>query len=57
MAVLVALHEAEDKVPDVEGSIPHPSVVVPSQCLLVLGRVEEGDIVSFVQLVHGILMG
>jgi len=48
VAVLVALHEAEDKVPDVEGSIPHPSVVVPSQCLLVLGRTEEGDVMGFV---------
>ena len=28
--VLVALYEAENKVPDVEGSVPHPSAVVPS---------------------------
>ena len=48
MAVLVALHEAENKVLDVEGSIPHPSAVVPSQRLLVLGRAKEGDIASFV---------
>ena len=48
MAVLVALHKAEDKVPDVEGSVPHPSVVVPSQHLLVLGRAEEGDVAGFV---------
>ena len=48
MAVLVALHEMENQVPDVEGSVPHPSVVVPTQRLLVLGRTEEGDVVSFV---------
>ena len=48
MAVLVALHEAEDKVPDVEGSVPHLSAMVPSQRLLVLGRTEEGDIAGFV---------
>ena len=29
VAVLVALYKAENKVPDVEGSVPHPSVVVP----------------------------
>ena len=57
MAVLVALYEAEDKVPDVEGSVPYPSSVVPSQRLLVLGRMEEGDVAGFVQLVHGILVG
>ena len=48
MAVLVALYEAEDKVPDVEGSVPHPSAVVPSQHLLVLGQTEEGDVTGFV---------
>ena len=48
MAVLVALHKAEDEVPDIEGSTTYPSAVVPSQCLLVLGRMEEGDIASFV---------
>ena len=48
MAVLVALHEAEDKVADIEGSVPHPSVVVPSQRLLVLGQTEEGDVASIV---------
>ena len=48
MAVLVALHEAEDKVSDVEGSVPHPSAVVLSQRLLVLGRTEEGDVAGFV---------
>ena len=30
VAVLVALDEAEDKIPDVEGSVPHPSAVVSS---------------------------
>ena len=48
MAVLVALHEVEDKVPDVEGSVLHPSAVVPSQRLLVLGRTEEGNVAGFV---------
>ena len=48
MTVLVALHEAENQVPDIEGSVPHPSAMVPSQCLLVLGLAEEGDIVGFV---------
>ena len=48
MAVLVALHEVENKVPDVEGSVLHPSTMVPSQRLLVLGRAEEGDVVSFI---------
>ena len=37
VAVLVALHEAENQVPDVEGSVPHSSAVVPTQRLLVLG--------------------
>ena len=48
MSVLVALHEAENKVPDIEGSVPHPSAVVPSQRLLVLGRTEEGDVAGFI---------
>ena len=48
MAVLVALHEAEDEVPDVEGLVPHPSAMVPSQHLLVLSRMEEGDVAGFV---------
>ena len=56
-AVLVALHEAKNQVPDVEGLVPHPSAVVPSQCLLVLGRVKEGDIASFIWLVHGVFVG
>jgi len=48
VAVLVALHEAEDKVPDVEGSVLHPSAMVPSQRLLVLGQTEEGDVMGFI---------
>ena len=47
MAALVALDKAEDEVLDVEGSTPHPSAVVPSQRLLVLGRTEEGDVAGF----------
>ena len=37
MAVLVVLHEVENQVPDVEGSVPHPSAMVVMQRLLVLG--------------------
>ena len=48
MTVLVALHEAENQVLDVEGSVPHSSAVVPTQRLLVLGRTEEGDVAGFV---------
>ena len=48
MIVLVALHEAENQVPNVEGSVLHLSVVVPTQRLLVLGQIEEGDVASFV---------
>ena len=57
MVVLIALYEVEDQVPDVEGSTPHSSTMVPSQRLLVLGRAEEGDVTRFVQLVLGVLMG
>ena len=57
MAVLVALYEAEDQVPDVEGSVPHSSAVVLSRCLLVLGRAEEGNIARFIELIHGVLEG
>ena len=46
--ILVALHKAENQVPDIEGSVPHPSAMVLSQRLLVLGRTEEGDVASFV---------
>ena len=48
VTVLVALYEAENQVHDVEGSVPHPSVVVPTQRLLVLSRTEEGDVAGFV---------
>ena len=48
MAVLVALHEAENKVPDVEGLVPHPLAMVLTQRLLVLGRTKEGDVAGFV---------
>ena len=57
VAVLITLHEAENKVPEVEGSVPHPSAVVPTQRLLVLGRTEEGDVASFIKLVHGVFVG
>ena len=48
MAVLVALYKAKNQVLDTEGLVPHPSAVVLSQRLLVLGRMEEGNIASFV---------
>ena len=48
VAVLVALYEAENKVPDIEGSVPHPLAVVPSQRLLILGQAEEGNIARFI---------
>ena len=48
MAVLVALYEAENQVPNIEGSVSHPSTVVPMQRLLVFGRTEEGDVAGFV---------
>ena len=48
MAVLVALDKVEHQVPDVEGLTLHSTVVVPTQRLLVFGRVEEGDIVCFI---------
>ena len=46
--VLGALYEVENQVPDVEGSVPHPSAMVPMQRLLVLGQTEEGDVAGFV---------
>ena len=48
MVVLVALHEAENQVPDVEGSVLHPLAVVLSQRLLIFSRTEEGDVAGFV---------
>ena len=48
MVVLVALDEAEQQVPDVEGSTSHSTAVVPAQHMLVLGRAEEGNITHFI---------
>ena len=48
MIVFVALDEAEYQVPDVEGLTPHSMAMVLAQCLLVLGRVEEGNITCFI---------
>ena len=31
--------------------------MVPVQCLLVLGRAEEGDVECFIELIHGIFKG
>ena len=57
MAVFVALNEVEDQVPNVEGPTTHSPAVVSSQCLLVLGRAEKGNVTRFVQLVHGVIVG
>ena len=57
MAVLVALNEVEHQVPNVEGLSTHSTAVVPVQCLLVLCRAEEGNIVCFIKLIHGVLEG
>ena len=48
VAVLIALHEAKDEAPNVEGPVPYPSAVVSSQHLLVLSRMEEGDVACFI---------
>jgi len=48
VAVLAALDEVEDQVSDVEGPTPHSTAVVPAQCLLVLGRAEEGNIACYI---------
>ena len=48
VVILIALDKAEDQVPDVEGPTPHSTAMVPMQCLLVLGQVEEGDVACFI---------
>ena len=57
MVVLVALDEVEHQVTDVEGPTPHSMAVVPTQRLLVLSQVEEGNIACLIELIHGILEG
>jgi len=57
VTVFVALDEAKYQVPDVVGSTPHPTAVVPAQRLLVLSQAEEGNIACLVELIHGILEG
>ena len=52
--VFVALDEVEYQVPDIEGPTLHLTAVVRVQCLLVLSRVEEGNIAHLVELIHGI---
>ena len=46
--LFVALDEAEQQVPNIEGLTSHSMVVVPAQHLLVLGRAEEGDVTRFI---------
>ena len=48
MAVLVALDKVENQVSDIEGLTPHSTAMVPAQCLLVLGQMEEGDVTLFI---------
>ena len=48
MAVLVALDEVEHQVPNVKGLTLYSTAMVSVQCLLVLGRAEEGDVVHFI---------
>ena len=48
VVVLVALDKEEHQVPDVEGPTPHSTAVVPAQCLLVFGGVEEDDVTRFI---------
>ena len=48
MTVLVVLDEVGHQVPDVEGPTPHLTAVVLAQRLLILGRVEEGNVARFI---------
>jgi hypothetical protein len=48
VAVLVALDEVEHQVSDIEGPTSHSMVMVLAQCLLVLGRAEEGNVTRFI---------
>ena len=48
MVVLVALDEAEHQILDIEGPTPYSTVVVLAQRLLVLGRVEEGNVACLI---------
>ena len=57
MAILVALDEGEHQAPNVDSPTPHLMAVVPTQCLLVLGQAEKGNITRFIELIHGILEG
>jgi hypothetical protein len=45
---LVALDEVENQVTDVEGLSIDPTAMVLAQCLLVLGRVEDGDVAGLI---------
>jgi hypothetical protein len=54
VTTLVALDEAENQVTDVYGLSLDPTAVVSVQCLLVLGRVEEGDVAGLIKLIQGI---
>ena len=57
VTVFVTLDEAKYQVPNIEGPTPHPTVVVLVQCLLVLGRAEEGNVTRIIELIHGVLEG
>jgi hypothetical protein len=51
VTTLVALDKAENQATDVEGSSFDPMAMVLVQCFLVLGKMEEGDIVGLVKLI------
>jgi hypothetical protein len=54
VTALVALDEAKNQVTDVKGLSLDPMAVVSVQCLLVLARVEEGDVAGLIKLIQGI---
>ena len=55
MVVLVALDEAEHQVLDAKGPTLHSTAMVPTQCLLILDRAEEGNVACFIKLIHGVI--
>ena len=56
MASLVALSLSQDEVAHVQIPFAHVLVVVASKFLLVSGRVEEGHVSSFLELVDRIFL-
>ena len=52
---LRGLDQAKDEVADVEGASLDPAAMVPSECLLVLGGMKEGDVPGFIELIQRVL--